>query len=346
MTHPVSWLIWLCAAVATAWIGRNPLTLAIVLLCILLVLSTQQRTDAAHGLPVTPQRFAIAIVPLAAIFNALWTRTGDTVLFTLPAWLPVLGGGITLEALAYGALNGLALGCLFGAFAAINRAVPAHAAISLIPRALHPVAVVVVIAISYVPFAVRQARAVRDAQAVRGHALRGVRDWLPLFLPMLTGALEHALQLAEAMTARGYAHVTRSPASAQWLVIGGLLFALGGWLLRTISALPGWPLIAVGMALIAVALWQLRSASPRSTYRRHRFGTGDALGIAGALLALIAVLGPLPGRAALFYTTYPVLSVPAFDPLIGMLLCGLAAPALAALRDPRVLPAGASEAHA
>jgi energy-coupling factor transport system permease protein len=344
MTHPVSWVIWMSAAVVAAWVGRNPLTLAIVLLCVQFVLSTLRR-PAGADLPFTPQRFAIAIVPLSALFNALWTRAGDTVLFALPAWLPVLGGAITLEALAYGALNGLALACLFGAFSALNRAVPAHAAISLIPRALHPIAVVVVIAVSYVPFAVRQARAVRDAQAVRGHALRNARDWLPLFLPMLTGALEHALQLAEAMTARGYAHIIRTTGSAQWLVIGGLLLALGGWLLRTIGALPGWPLIAAGMALLGIVLWLLRCASPRSTYRRHRFGAGDALGVAGAVLALLATLAPLPGQATLTYTTYPVLTAPAFDPLIGGLLCGLSAPALAALLNARALAATASEAR-
>lgn len=346
MTHPVSWVIWLCAAVVAAWVGRNPLTLTIVLLCIQLVLSTQRRSPDADDLPFTPLRFAMAIVPLSALFNALWTRAGDTMLLALPAWLPVLGGAITLEALAFGALNGLALACLFGAFSALTRAVPAHAAISLIPRALHPLAVVVVIAVSYVPFAVRQARAVRDAQAVRGHAVRRVRDWLPLFLPMLTGALEHALQLAEAMTARGYAHVTRRTGDAQWLVIGGLLLALGGWALRTISQLPGWPLVAAGITMIGTALWRLRSASPRSTFRQHRFGAGDALGVAGAALALIGALAPLPGQQTLTYTTYPVLTTPTFEPLIGVLLCGLCAPAIAALADTRAPAAATSEVRA
>ena len=139
MTHPLAWLIWLCAAGLSAWNGRNPFLLVLLLLIITAVRSAYpQRTDLKA--PVSVYWF----VPLAALLNALWTHAGDTILLRLPEALPLIGGPITAEALAYGALNGLALLTLFNAFAVVQHAIPISEMISLIPRALHPITVVIV----------------------------------------------------------------------------------------------------------------------------------------------------------------------------------------------------------
>src|SRR4030043_1151670 len=94
---------------------------------------------------------------------------------------------------------------MVASFTVLNLALPVRDLISLIPRAFFPVAVVTSIAVTYLPTTMRQFQQIREAQAGRGHQMRKLRDWLPLLMPLLVGGLEHAMQLAEAMTARGFA---------------------------------------------------------------------------------------------------------------------------------------------
>lgn len=330
MTHPLAWLIWLCAAGLSAWNGRNPFLLVLLLLIITAVRSAYpQRTDLKA--PVSVYWF----VPLAALLNALWTHAGDTILLRLPEALPLIGGPITAEALAYGALNGLALLTLFNAFAVVQHAIPISEMISLIPRALHPITVVIVITLTYLPFARQQAREVRDAQAVRGHAIRSLRDWLPLLMPMLAGALEHAMQLAEAMSARGYGRRTGTHGpQAQFVLITGMLGALAGWIVRTVTTytIASCFLTAGGLIMITAAMWLLRTQAPRTSFRRRELQLADIIGITGACVAAVAVFAPLPGADTLAWTPYPTLHWPDFAPLTGILLCGLCAPVLFAPR--------------
>src|SRR5262249_48382805 len=158
-----------------------------------------------------------------------------TVLFHLPLSWPLIGGAITAEALLFGALNGLALTILFGAFAVVNRMMPLRAIIQLIPRAYYPVAIVAAIAITFVPGALQQWQQIREAQAVRGHQLRGARSWMALWLPLLTSGMERALQLAEAMTARGFAGGAVSHGLRQQIAfVVGLAAVFTGLLLYTL----------------------------------------------------------------------------------------------------------------
>jgi hypothetical protein len=142
--------------------------LLVAWLCLLLVRAAVLRLRPEAGALPFPARFGLWLIPLSAVLNALWARAGATVLFRLPAWLPVIGGGVTLEALAYGALNGLMLMTLLTAFGVLNAALSARDLLSLVPRAFYPLAIIIGIALSYVPATLRQAREIRDAQALRG----------------------------------------------------------------------------------------------------------------------------------------------------------------------------------
>ena len=124
---------------------------------------------------------------------------GDTVLLHLPDWLPLLGGPVTLESLAYGATNGLTLTVIFGGFAVLNRVTPVRDLVQFAPRAFHEAGVVLSIAFTFIPQTTRSLARIREAQAVRGHRARGLRDWLPIVVPLLVSGLERSVGLAEAM---------------------------------------------------------------------------------------------------------------------------------------------------
>ena len=136
----------------------------------------------------------------------LMAHSGDTVLLRLPGSWPLVGGPLTLEALAYGALTGLALALLLAVFATLRRALSARDMVRLVPRAFGALALVVAVALTYVPATLTELAAIREAQAVRGRRPGGPAGWLRLALPLVVGGLERAL------------HAGREPVGACGLV--------------------------------------------------------------------------------------------------------------------------------
>jgi energy-coupling factor transport system permease protein len=276
-------------------------------------------------------------LPLATLFNGLTVHFGETVLLHLPTWVPLLGGSVTLEACAYGAINGLTLTAIFSGFSTFNQVTPARDLVRLTPRAFHEAGVVLSIALTFVPQMTRSLSRIREAQAVRGHRVRGLRDWLPIFVPLLVSGLERALGLAEAMVARGYGAVTDRAHSlrTQALLALGLLALLLGWLATLF--LPQWRAAGIGgmiagAGLIAGLLWQAGRSVAHTTYRARRWTGRDSLVVVGCAMTLVVLLVPLPfvDRETLYYSSYPRLTLPLFDPGVGLALLGLLVPALVA----------------
>jgi energy-coupling factor transport system permease protein len=331
--HSLAWLAWLVAAVAALSATRNPLYLLLAVACLALVGAALPDEPSRLPRPFAAWKFGGLLIGLAAGFNALTSHYGETRLFTIPGQMPLLSGDVTLEALVYGATNGLALAGLLGAFWVLGQALPVRALVGLIPRAFYPLAVVATIAVTYLPATLRQFQQIREAQAVRGHALRGLRDWPPLFMPLLVGGLERALQLSEAMTARGFASQGEPAGSAlqrAWprvAMLVGLLLLAGGWVMRLAGWVEwiSWFALGGGIGLIGLGLWATGQRYPRSTYRPPPWRAGDTLTLAGALLVLAAMWLPLPGlgSAALWYSPYPQLALPPFDARLGLAVLGL-----------------------
>ena len=339
--HPLTWLTWLSAALVVVMSTRNPLYLIEVLLIAGIV---SVRTNAGeHSREVwrPTSRFALFVILLGALINALSSHFGATVLFSLPEGLPLIGGPVTLEAVVYGAIAGLSLVVMLVLFAVFNQSLSAHQLVRLAPRAFHGAGVTLSIALTYVPVTRRSLIQIREAQAVRGHQLRSWRDWLPLWMPLLVSGLERAFQLAEAMVARGFGAASDRPAST-WLragLIGGLIVLLAG---EVVSAfLPSArslsdPLLIAGVAAFAIFIWLAGRAVPYTPYRSHPWRIGDALVVAGAVLSFAAIVwlglgtscGEILGcRTTVAFTLYPTLTLPAFDPLVGLALLGLLLPA-------------------
>lgn len=340
MIHPVAWVIWAGAILVTLSTTRNPFYLGLILLWIALVtIAVRPTAQETAPIPISPLRFGLFVTAFSAGFNALTVHFGDTPLLELPQIVPLLGGPITLEALTFGALNGLVLTAFFAAFSVINRALPIRAVVRLIPQGFYPVAVVTSIAVTFVPATLRHFQQIRQAQAVRGHRVRGLKDWLPLMMPLLVGGLERALQLAEAMTARGFA-ATQTPAhnsQTRLVTLAGLVLLVSGWLLRLVwgQAAPGLALLLVGVGLIAGVLWVVGQRVPKTVYRPDVWTPTDWLVAACAVAPAVLFFFPWPGleRASIYYYPYPALTLPVLHPGIGLATAGLLAPALVVIRS-------------
>jgi len=334
-----AWLLWAVTMLIVSSRTRNPLYIVLLLLALAIVDSVYTpRTQ--RGRTPSPFRFLRYTVPIAAAFNAVTVHYGEHVLFRLPEWIPLFGGTVTLEATLYGAINGLALTLIFAAFTILNRVTPVHDLVRLAPKALHESGVALSIALTFMPQTTRSLQRIREAQALRGHRVRGLRDWLPIVVPLLVSGMERSLCLAEAMVARGYGAVADrgQPLRTRLLLALGLMGLLGGWVGWTFWREARAVALAVGVlgVLILVAtVWLAGRRVARTRYRARHWTRGDTLMVGGSLIALAVAVLPVPFLPVetLVYSPYPRLIWPEFSPWVAALLLGVLAPAMVAPPD-------------
>lgn len=352
--HHGAWLLWLTAATVPALWTRNPVDLVVLLAAVGIVhLRLARGRDAREGAAGwrTLLKLGVTLAGLTALIPPLLVHWGETVLFTLPslrlpvpgvAEPPTLGGPVTLESLAYGAATALGLTALLLTFATFNLAVEPYALLRALPRSFARSGVVLSIAVTFIPQMMEAQREIREAQALRGHRFRGLRDLAPLFVVLLAEGLERSITLAESMEARGFS------AAASPLGRGGrsaLVAAFG--LLVAGAALRVWLpegrwgglgegdlLLLLGALALGAALARVGRRARRTRLRRASWGRRDTVLATAALLSLAAVLAVglsgvgLAGGGGLGWYPYPKISAPVVDPVVLGALVLLAGPAL------------------
>ena len=174
-----------------------------------LLLAVCLRADVARRRPYLFG--AIATGTAVFLVSPFLAAEGFRVLWSGPA-IPVLGRlDVTQEELAIAALNGLRLAGVALAFSAYALLVDHDrlvAAARLAPRS----ALTVALATRLVPSLERDAAGLRDAVRGRGIAVTGLRGHARLLSPLVSGSLERAGNLAEAMDARGFGRPGRTRA--------------------------------------------------------------------------------------------------------------------------------------
>jgi energy-coupling factor transport system permease protein len=346
MFHTLAWVIWLVAAALPAFTMDNPLYLVLVLGAAWIVYSTLGRTSPVGSSWGGFVKIGLFFLLLAIPFNALSIHSGRFVLFHLPENWPIVGGPITLEAILSGAANGLSLLTILVVFAAFNAVVDHYQLLKATPAFLFHAGVVVSIAVTFVPQMIMSGNEIREAQRIRGHRFRGIRDLLPLVIPLLANALERAIQLAETMEARGFGGPGQPISRRQGVLVqsgtlAALLVLLGG--LFVVTYLPGstplgWTLAVCGAAGLLGIFWLQGQRIRRSHYRRERWTTVDsAIAAAGVTVVAVVVVAKILVPDALVYSPYPPYPLlPPFNPWIGLAMLLLALPALVVRAHDRV----------
>lgn len=191
--HPGAWIAWAAAAGAVALSTTNPFYLAVLGGAAWLSYAAA-RTEgpgirsfklfAAFGLAALLTRLALALLPV---------------------------GGTPGAAVLVAAFNeGLRLALLLVVFGAFNSVIDPYALVGLAPRRFHEVALATGLALSIAPRMIDAAARVREAQRLRGIALKGLRSLPALAVPVLETGMEQAVTLAESMDARGHGRGRRS----------------------------------------------------------------------------------------------------------------------------------------
>ncbi len=347
MYHTVTWLLWLVAALLPAMATRNPLYLTILLIAVAVDYNTIGRASSVAGSWRLFLKVGLVLVAFGVLFNTLTSHHGQTVLLTLPnlklkaggVTLLDLGGEITLEALSFGLANGLNLMTILLVFATFNVLVDHHQLLRSIPAFMYQMGMIASIAITFVPQMASSLQDIREAQAIRGHRFRGVRDLLPLFVPLLTSGLERAIQLAESMEARGFGSAPLSRSRKRELVHKAfILLALFGllagafWYGYYVASRWAGALVVLGsILLLASNLVAMGRRVERSRYRRELWRRRDTIVSAASIIAIASVASIwLVDAETLVFYPYPCFSLPSFNPLIGLILLTIVTPVLIA----------------
>jgi energy-coupling factor transport system permease protein len=201
--HPLAWGAWTIAALAAAFIDRNPY-LQVLLLLVVINVFLPYRGRRRVG----TWKFALALAVLPILFSAALSRFGEHVLFTLPP-IPIVGGRWTLDAIAFGASTGLALLLTVAVFAVLQTTVRSADLVAILPRPLYRAGTTFALALAFAPKTVIAFQSIREARRLRGQR-SGWREAPQLLLPLLLTTLERALQYGESLDARGFGSGLRS----------------------------------------------------------------------------------------------------------------------------------------
>lgn len=207
MFHTITWLVWLVSAAYLALVNHQPLVSILLILAAGSVFGAAGKRSTLGQSWSTFLRLGLSVWMVAMLFNLFSTHAGEMVLFTLPRSWPLIGGPITVEALLYGLGSGASLFATLLVFATFNLAVDQHRLLRWVPAGLYQAGLVVSIALAFVPQMMASLQDIREAQRIRGHRFKGVRDLVPMFVPLITTGLERSMTLAESIEARGFGGV-------------------------------------------------------------------------------------------------------------------------------------------
>ena len=228
--HPLAWVAWATAALAAAFIDRNPFLQALLLLILINVFIPYRRGGRFRFWKIG---LALAVVPI--VFSVALSRFGTHVLFTLPA-IPIIGGPWTLEAAVFGASTGAALLLTVGVFGVVQTALRSADLVAILPRPFYRAGATVALAIAFAPKTVASLQSIREARQLRGQRA-GWRAAPQLLLPLLLTSLERALQYGESLDARGFGSRRRSRYHPLVWTIPDLVVAIGSLAALTVIAL-------------------------------------------------------------------------------------------------------------
>jgi len=249
--------------VGLAFTTAHPLVMAVLALGAATLLAVAGHTGG-RLLVVSGVVSAIGMIVLTPFVAA----QGDLILVEGPM-LPVVDTQVTLEEVVAGLVLGLRLltvTLLLGAgLAIVDQDRLLDAAMRLAPRS----ALTAALAARSLPALERDARALTETARGRGARIgaggwtRRARATAPLVVPLLGSSLERSLDVAEAMTVRGYGSASRTrrrapaPTGVEWALCGAgaLLGALAVAAALGLAAYDAYPRLdhALGGAAITVA---------------------------------------------------------------------------------------------
>lgn len=216
------------AVLALTMFTMNPYLLLISLCGSWLYALITEGRSALRALPMQLALFAVT-----AVLNPIFSRNGATVLFV------VNDSPVTKEAVLYGLAAGAMLAASFGWLRSFTKLMTSDKLLYVFGLVSPKAALLLSMALRYVPLFGEQAVKIRRAQTACGMYKDGgvpahIRGELRVFSVMVTWTLENGIITADSMAARGYGVGRRSRFSPQRFtprdgaLLGAIAALLGG----------------------------------------------------------------------------------------------------------------------
>lgn len=230
--NPITAFLWIILTAGIAMFSMNP-----ILLCISTVgaaLYFYVRNPDAKLVSLLPW---LLLLLLSALMNPLFSHNGATVLFVMNH------NPITLEALVYGLMLGLAMLAVIYWFKSFQQLMTSDKLLYIFGSLFPKLTLVLSIALRYIPLLKKQIRQIRDSQKALGlfkeeNLLDRFRGELRIFSVLVTWALENGIITADSMTARGYGIGRRSRFALFHFRLSDGLMCIGCALLSALTIVP------------------------------------------------------------------------------------------------------------
>lgn len=197
--HPVTLFFYFAGLILITIFTVNPLMLSIALLgavsyCVYIEKGRNLKDDLL---------FYIPMFILVSVTNPLFSHNGVTPLFFMN------GNPVTLEAIYYGVNIALLLAAVAFWCRAYSKTVTEDKFLFLFSKTLPKTALVISMAIKFIPILKRQAKRISSAQKAMGlysskSYVDKLRSAVRVFSALVTWSLENAVDTARSMRARGY----------------------------------------------------------------------------------------------------------------------------------------------
>jgi energy-coupling factor transport system permease protein len=338
MKNTLPWIFWLVFTTGFTLSTRNPIYLVVLLICLFTlgahIAKRKQRTNWFSQ----TLKFILTMIGISALINTLFTHLGSTIMFSFPEnWL-LIGGNITLESLAYGVINGMIIGVLFLVFNILNLALSIKQFTHLIPRIYYPIAMTVTISLTFFPSIQQRSKEIKEAQQLRGNAMKKIKDWIPLFIPLLISSLENATRLSESLTARGFqAQTSKNHTSLALLgFFSSTFLVFSGWIIGLYHYPKYLSILLYGIG--GITLLTTIFLSNRNKITRYQKDTLKKIDIFWLVFYAVALINLILLRTAnnldsLIYTVYPKFSMPEVEMLALLLNISPVFPILRSYND-------------
>lgn len=221
--HPAVCLLFFIFVIAVTLVYINPVYSAASLVCALLYslrLLGVRRT-------ASQLKFAMPVIILAAVFNMLFCRYGQTELFT------IADVAFSLEPLVYGACIGVMLCAVIVWFSAYSEIITSEKFTALFGRFAPNLVLTFSTSLRFLPLMIKTASDLKEAQQGIGNETKGLKNTMRRFSALVSISLEQSIETAQTMRARGFKKGMRhySPykfrsADAVFIVISAVLCAV------------------------------------------------------------------------------------------------------------------------
>lgn len=199
-SHPAVGFLYFVAVIAFSLVLNHPLFMAISLAA---SLAYAVRLKGKSVL----KTFFCALLPLAAfvtLINALVSHYGVTILYTFPN-----GNNLTLESIVYGSVTGVMIVTMMLWFVCWNEVMTEDKILHLFGKRLPHLALLVMMTLRFVPLYSRQLGEALGARRGAGLEESGgkiakIKNGCAAVSGVITRALEHGIETADSMKARGY----------------------------------------------------------------------------------------------------------------------------------------------